>query len=63
MIRIAKSSPVMWSDIFKQNRRNVIDAIDMFKTRLDECKKLIENEKWDELRGWMSEARKIREIL
>ena len=63
MIRIAKSSPVMWSDIFKQNRRNVIDAIDMFKTRLDECKKLIENEKWDELREWMSEARKIREIL
>ena len=54
---------MMWSDIFKQNRRNVIDAIDMFKTRLDECKKLIENEKWDELREWMSEARKIREIL
>ncbi|QCD53192.1 prephenate dehydrogenase [Campylobacter sp. RM16192] len=63
MIRIAKSSPVMWSDIFKQNKDNLINAIDMFKKELEDCENLVKNEKWDELKNWMSEARKIREIL
>ena len=59
----AKSSPVMWTDIFKQNKQNLINSIDLFKKELDECENLIKNEKWDELREWMGEARKIREIL
>ena len=63
MIRIAKSSPTMWSDIFKQNKQNVLDAIEMFKKQLNECEKLVENEQWNELKEWMSKARKIREIL
>lgn len=63
MIRVAKSSPVMWGDIFKQNKDNVLDAIKMFKDELSECEKLVANERWDELGEWMSEARKIREIL
>ena len=63
MIRIAKSSPVMWTDIFKQNKQNLINSIDLFKKELDECENLIKNEQWDELREWMGEARKIREIL
>lgn len=63
MIRIAKSSPIMWSDIFKQNKNNLIGAIEMFKDELTSCENLVREEKWDELREWMSEARKIREIL
>ena len=63
MIRIAKSSPVMWTDIFKQNKQHLINSIDLFKKELDECENLIKNEQWDELREWMGEARKIREIL
>ncbi|MBR8461903.1 prephenate dehydrogenase [Campylobacter sp. faydin G-24] len=63
MIRVAKSSPIMWSDIFKQNKQNLIDSIKMFKDELSECEKLIADERWDELREWMSDARKIREIL
>ena len=53
----------MWTDIFKQNKQNLINSIDLFKKELDECENLIKNEKWDELREWMGEARKIREIL
>lgn len=63
MIRIAKSSPVMWSDIFKQNKANLLDAIEMFKDELTACENLVREERWDELREWMGEARKIREIL
>lgn len=63
MIRTAKSSPTMWSDIFKQNSENILFAINMFKKELDICENLIKNKKWTELKDWMSEARKIREIL
>ena len=63
MIRIAKSSPVMWSDIFKQNKENILTAIELFKKELSDCEDLIKNEKWDDLKEWMGEARKIREIL
>ncbi|MGH1600283.1 prephenate dehydrogenase [Campylobacter majalis] len=63
MIRVAKSSPVMWSDIFKQNKDNMVQAIQMFKSELTRCENIIKNENWDELQEWMKDARKIREIL
>ena len=63
MIRVAKSSPYMWSDIFKQNKNNVVEAINMFEKELNLCKDLIKDERWDELFDWMSEARAVREIL
>lgn len=63
MIRTAKSSPEMWSDIFKQNSENILFAINMFRKEFDLCENLIKEKKWDELKNWMSEARKIREIL
>ena len=61
--RIAKSSPEMWSDIFKQNKENVLNSINSFKKELDFCQKLIEDEKWQELTRWLYEARIIRDFL
>jgi prephenate dehydrogenase len=43
MSRLAKSSPDMWEDIFKQNRENLLDAIDVFQRELDTFKKEIKN--------------------
>ncbi|CAD7286382.1 prephenate dehydrogenase [Campylobacter suis] len=63
MIRVAKSSPIMWGDIFKQNKDNILEAIRVFKDELSKCENLIENEHWEELNSWMGDARKIREIL
>ncbi|RAZ49807.1 prephenate dehydrogenase [Campylobacter hyointestinalis] len=63
MARIAKSSPQMWVDIFKQNKDNLISAIDSFKNELQICQDLIKGEKWDELKEWMNTARKLRDIL
>lgn len=63
MIRTAKSSPQMWSDIFKQNRDNLLFAIEMFKNEIAICENFLKDKKWDELQNWMNEARKIREIL
>ncbi|PSM51580.1 chorismate mutase / prephenate dehydrogenase [Campylobacter blaseri] len=61
--RIAKSSPEMWSDIFKQNKTNILHSINSFKKELDICTKMIENDEWDKLREWMGDARVIREFL
>lgn len=63
MIRVAKSSPVMWSDIFKQNEDELIAAIDMFSDELARLKQLLSEKKWQEVREFMGEARAIREIL
>ncbi|NLK66066.1 MAG: prephenate dehydrogenase [Campylobacteraceae bacterium] len=61
--RIAKSSPEMWSDIFKQNKQNVINAVDAFRKELDICEEMIENDRWSELEEWLGDARVIREFL
>lgn len=63
MSRIAKSSPEMWSDIFKQNKQNLLNSIESFKDELENCVNLVKNDKWEELREWMYKARKLREIL
>lgn len=63
MSRIAKSSPEMWVDIFKQNKGNLLNSITAFKDELEICIKMMQNDDWEKLSKWMYEARKIREIL
>lgn len=63
MIRVAKSSPIMWSDIFKQNKDEIITAIDMFCKELKELKTLVQNEDFVAVKEFMQDARKIRQIL
>ena len=63
MSRIAKSSPNMWEDIFRQNRENLLESITTFNAEMQLCQRLIEDEKWDELHQWMSEANGLHKIL
>jgi prephenate dehydrogenase len=63
MSRIAKSSPAMWRDIFEQNQDNLLKAIDRFSDELTLCRRLVAEEKWDELNAWMAEANALHEIL
>jgi prephenate dehydrogenase len=63
MSRIAKSSPSMWEDIFRQNQTNLIEAIECFQKELEECKQMVENEAWKELNKWMEEANTLHDIL
>lgn len=63
MSRVAKSSPRMWSDIFKQNKDNLIEAIELFEKELAHSKQLIKDDKWDELSNWMEEATTLHNIL
>jgi len=63
MSRIAKSSPNMWEDIFRQNKTNVLEAIHSLQSELKKCEKLIENEEWNKLNTWMKEANTLHDIL
>ena len=63
MSRIAKSSPTMWRDIFQQNRPHLLEGIDCFAGELAQCKKLIEEERWEELHQWMEKANALHHIL
>lgn len=63
MSRIAKSSPNMWEDIFRQNKTNVLEAINSFQSELKKCRKMVENEEWETLNDWMREANTLHDIL
>jgi len=63
MSRIAKSSPNMWEDIFRQNKSNVLEALSSFQDELKRCQKMVENEEWETLNTWMTEANTLHDIL
>lgn len=63
MSRLAKSSPIMWSDIFKQNKTNLLSALNVFEKELDKAKAMIEQDKWEELEEWMANATTLHKIL
>jgi prephenate dehydrogenase len=63
MSRIAKSSPNMWEDIFRQNKENLLEAINTFQSELKKCQKMVEQEEWENLNHWMQDANKLHDIL
>ena len=63
MSRIAKSSPTMWEDIFRQNKSNLLESLKMFNQEMKRCQELIEQEEWEKLHLWMSDANKLHDVL
>jgi len=63
MSRIAKSSPNMWEDIFRQNKDNLLESIHAFQDELKKCEKMVENEEWENLNNWMKEANTLHDVL
>ena len=63
MSRIAKSSPNMWIDVFKQNKENLLDALNSTNSELAKFQELVENEHWEELKNWILNANKLHDIL
>ncbi len=63
MVRIAKSSGVMWSEIAKQNKAEILRAIEAFEMELKKAKEMMEGDEFERLKEWMNDANKLREIL
>ena len=63
MSRIAKSSARMWSDISKQNRAELLGAIELFGKEMIKAKTLIKEEQWDALYAWMQKGNNLHKIF
>ena len=62
-VRLAKSSPAMWTPIFKQNKENVIEALDEYIENLKAFKKLMEAGKDEDIFKEMKNTNRIKTIL
>ena len=63
MSRIAKSSPDMWTDIFRQNRENLLKSLDIYAQQMDNMKKMLEDEDYESITNWMDKASSLHDIL
>jgi len=61
--RIASSNPIMWRDIFIQNRKNTLKMIDNFIENLEVLKKAIEKEDGKKLEEIFIKTKKIRKEI
>ena len=61
--RIAASNPIMWRDVFIQNKKNTSNMINNFIANLEELKKAIENEDGKKLEEIFTNTKKIREEI
>ena len=62
-VRLAKSSPAMWTPIFKQNKENVIETLEEYIQNLEAFKRMIVEEDYEGIYNEMSSANRIKEIL
>jgi len=61
--RIAASNPIMWRDVFIQNKKNTSEMIDKFIENLEGLKKAIENEDGKKLEEIFTKTKKIRKEI
>ena len=61
--RIAASNPIMWRDIFIQNRKNTSKMIDKFIENLKDLKKAIKNKNEKKLEKIFTKTKKIRKEI
>jgi len=62
-VRLAKSSPSMWTPIFEQNQENILEVLDEYITNLKEFKSLMEQKDYKTVFKKIQDANAIREIL
>ena len=62
-VRLAKSSPAMWTPIFKQNKKQVIKSLEEYIANLSQFKNLLESENYEQIFNEMENTNRIKEIL
>ena len=62
-VRLAKSSPEMWSSIFKDNRENILEILNTYIDNLKQFQLKIENEDYIDLKNQMIKTNELKEIL
>ena len=62
-VRLAKSSPEMWSSIFKDNRENIVEILNTYIDNLKQFQLKIENEDYIDLKNQMIKTNELKKIL
>lgn len=62
-VRLAKSSPAMWTPIFRQNKTNVIETLEEYIINLEHFKNLIKENDFDAVFNEMESTNRIKKIL
>ncbi len=62
-VRLAKSSPEMWTPIFRQNRDNVLDVLDEHINTLARFRSLLIKKDFDGIHRLIQQANAIRKVL
>ena len=62
-VRLANSSPEMWSSIFVENKKNIIESLDEYISNINNFKKLIEVSDQKTLNDEMRRINGIKKIL
>ncbi len=63
MSRVAKSSPDMWTDIFRQNKNNLLSSLNLFEEHVQKIKLMLENDEYEKMNIWMEKANSLHKIL
>ena len=62
-VRLAKSSPAMWTPIFKQNKDNVVETLEDYITNLTKFKNMMQNDDFEGFFNEMKDTNYIKQIL
>lgn len=62
-VRLAKSSPAMWTPIFKQNKKQVVKSLEEYIANLTQFKDLLQSEEYEAIYNEMQSVNRIKEIL
>ena len=63
MYRVAWLNPDMWTELFLENKENLLKELDIFIDNLNMYKDALEREDKDELRELLAEGRRIKEEI
>jgi len=62
-VRLAKSSPAMWTPIFRQNKQHVLEILDAYIGNLEAFREKLYSDDYQGIYSEMDNTNKIREIL
>ena len=62
-VRLAKSSPEMWTPIFKQNRKNVLEVLEEHIKQLQKLYDKLDQEDYEGLHTLIKKSNKIKRII
>jgi prephenate dehydrogenase len=62
-VRLAKSSPQMWRDVYEQNADNLVEVLDSYLKKMHAFRDKIAEKDFDQTYTWMEEANRIGHIV